>query len=51
MNAITQLEVAIRGALAGRRPHAPSWGDIEPAGFLRVVRDVTTFVTQPVRTR
>jgi hypothetical protein len=51
MNAITQLEVAIRRALAGRRPHAPSWGDIEPAGFLRVVRDVTTFVTQPVRTR
>ena len=28
----------------GRRPHAPSWGDIEPAGFLRVVCDVTTFV-------
>ena len=28
----------------GRRPHAPSWGDIEPVGFLRVVCDVTTFV-------
>ena len=44
MSAIAQMEVAIRGALGGRRPHAPSWGDIEPAGFLRVVCDVTTFV-------
>jgi hypothetical protein len=44
IGAIAQLEGAIRGALAGRRPHAPSWGNIEPEDFLRVVRDVTTFV-------
>ena len=44
MNGIVQMEAAIRGALGGRRPHAPSWGDIEPEDFLRVVRDVTTFV-------
>jgi hypothetical protein len=44
MNAVVQLEAAVRGALAGRRPHAASWGDIEPEAFLGVVRDVTTFV-------
>jgi hypothetical protein len=38
------METAIRGALVGRRPHAPSWGDIDAAGFLEVVRDVTTFL-------
>ena len=37
------MEVAIRGALAGRRPHAASWGDIGAEEFLQVVRDVTTF--------
>lgn len=42
--AICQLEVAIRGALDGKRPHAASWGEVDPEGFLRVVRDVATFV-------
>ena len=44
MNAIAELEAAVCGALAGRRPHAASWGDIDPDDFLGVVRDVTTFV-------
>lgn len=44
MNAVAQLEAAVRGALAGRRPHPGSWGDIEPEAFLSVVLDVTTFV-------
>ena len=44
MNAIAQMEVVIRGALAGRRPQAASWGDIGADEFLKVVRDVTTFL-------
>jgi hypothetical protein len=44
LKAIAQMETAIGGALAGRRPHAPSWGDIDADGFLQVVRDVTTFL-------
>jgi hypothetical protein len=42
LKAIAQLEVAIGRALAGRGPHAPSWGDIDATGFLEVVLDVTT---------
>ena len=44
MNAIIQMEVAIAGALVGRRPHAASWGKIPAADFLDVVQVVTTFV-------
>ena len=44
MNAVAQMQLAIRGALAGRRPHALSWGDVDPQEFLTVVRDVTTFL-------
>jgi hypothetical protein len=39
-----------RGALAGRRPDAPSSGNIEPEGFLRAVQDVT-FVLSRFRSR
>lgn len=44
MNAIAPMEVATRGALAGRRQYAASWGDIGAEEFLQVVRGVTTFV-------
>ena len=44
MNALIQMEVAIAGALEGRRPHAASWGRIPAADFLDVVQVVTTFV-------
>ena len=44
LEAIAQMEVAIGGALAGRSPHAPSWGDIDATEFLEVVRDLTTFL-------
>ena len=44
IDAVVQMEVAIGGALAGRRPDAASWGEISAPEFLTVAQDVTTFV-------
>ncbi len=44
IDAVRQIESAVGSALAGRSPRRAEWGGLDAKAFLRVVRDVTSFV-------
>ncbi len=51
IRAVRQIETAIDSALAGRSPRRCDWGGLDAETFLRVVRDVTSFVLTNFRER